>query len=60
MDEILGMFGSIGETESIPEIIKQFAAILAEIIKIITGLFNGELPDLGTSEPSNENTSTEG
>ncbi len=47
MDEILGMFGSIGETESIPEIIKQFAAILAEIIKIITGLFNGEMPDLG-------------
>lgn len=47
MDEILGMFGSIGENESIPDIIKQFAAILVELIKIITGLFKGEMPDLG-------------
>lgn len=47
MDELLGMFGSIGETENVSDIIAQFAAILVELINIITGLFKGEMPDLG-------------
>lgn len=41
MEDILGMFGSIGETEDISEIINQFAAFLEKIIKIITNFLNG-------------------
>lgn len=38
---ISGLLSGIGETDDIPSIINQFAQILAEIIKIITSLFNG-------------------
>ena len=41
MEDILGMFGSIGESEDIAEIINQFAAILEKLIKIITNFLNG-------------------
>ncbi len=60
MDEILGMlgFGSIGETEDIPTIINEFAAILAKIIEIITSFLNGDFSAItgGKDETSPETT----
>lgn len=50
MDEILGMFGSIGETEDIPAIINQFAQILAKLIKIITDFLSGDFSAI-TGDP---------
>lgn len=42
MEDILGMFGSMGETEDIPAIINQFAQILAKLIEIITNFLSGD------------------
>ena len=54
MDEILGMFGSIGETESIPDIINQFAQILTQLINLIVKFLGGDF-SLGTN-PEEETT----
>lgn len=42
MEDILGMFGSIGETESIPDIINQFAQILTQLINLIVKFLSGD------------------
>lgn len=53
MDELLGMFGSIGEEESIPEIINMFAKIIAQLIEIIKNFFSG---NLGAEEEAADGT----
>lgn len=60
MDDILGMlgFGDIGESEDIPAIINEFAAILAKIIKIITDFMNGDFSAI-TGETPNSATNSE-
>ncbi|MBE6813681.1 MAG: hypothetical protein E7523_12490 [Ruminococcaceae bacterium] len=44
MDEILGMlgFGSIGESDDIPTIINEFAAMIAKLIEIIVAFLKGD------------------
>lgn len=54
MEDILGMFGSIGETESIPDIINQFAQILTQLINLIVKFLGGDF-SLGTN-PEEETT----
>ena len=60
MEDILGMlgFGSIGETDDVPTIINEFAAIFAKIVEIITSFLNGDFSAItgGKDEVSPENT----
>ena len=61
MDEILGMlgFGSIGESEDIPTIINEFAAIFAKIVEIITSFLNGDFSAITGEKDTSSATNSE-
>ncbi len=57
MDEILGMFTGMGETEDIPALINNFAQILAQIVEIIKNFLNGDFSAI-TGGTTNEEETT--